>query len=93
MLPKVMDQFGVYIDKALGANLVDVDGNVFIDYAGGIGTMNVGHSHPEIIKAIEKQIKQFVHPCFMVAPYDVYTNLAKRLSDLVPITENVKPYF
>ena len=84
---------GVYIDKASGANLVDVDGNVFIDYAGGIGTMNVGHSHPEIIKAIEQQIKKFVHPCFTVAPYGVYTNLAKRLSDLVPITENCKAVF
>ena len=42
---------GVYIDKAEGSNLVDVDGNVFIDYAGGIGTMNVGHSHPKVIEA------------------------------------------
>ena len=84
---------GVYIDKAEGANLIDVDGNVFIDYAGGIGTMNVGHSHPRIIEAIEKQIKKFVHPCFTVAPYDVYTNLAKRLSDLVPITKRCKAVF
>ena len=43
---------GVYIDKAEGSNLVDVDGNVFIDYAGGIGTMNVGHSHPRVIEAL-----------------------------------------
>ena len=55
---------GMYIDKAEGSNLVDVDGNVFIDYAGGIGTMNVGHSHPRVIEAIEKQIKKFIHPCF-----------------------------
>ncbi len=84
---------GVYIDKAEGSNLIDVDGNVFIDYAGGIGTMNVGHSHPKVIGAIQKQIKKFVHPCFTVAPYELYTILAKRLSDLVPITEHCKAAF
>ena len=84
---------GVYIDKAKGSNLIDVDGNVFIDYAGGIGTMNVGHSHPKVIKAIEKQIKKFIHPCFTVAPYELYTTLAKRLSDLVPISEDCKAAF
>ena len=67
---------GVYIDKAEGSNLVDVDGNVFIDYAGGIGTMNVGHSHPRVIEVIEKQIKKFIHPCFTVAPYELYNKLS-----------------
>ena len=84
---------GVYIDKAEGSNLVDVDGNIFIDYAGGIGTMNVGHSHPRVIEAIEKQIKKFIHPCFTVAPYELYNKLAKRLSDLVPISEDCKAAF
>ena len=84
---------GVYIDKAEGSNLVDVDGNVFIDYAGGIGTMNVGHSHPRVIEVIEKQIKKFIHPCFTVAPYELYNKLAKRLSDLVPISEDCKAAF
>ena len=83
----------MYIDKAEGSNLVDVDGNVFIDYAGGIGTMNVGHSHPRVIEAIEKQIKKFIHPCFTVAPYELYNKLAKRLSDLVPISEDCKAAF
>ena len=84
---------GVYIDKAEGSNLVDVDGNVFIDYAGGIGTMNVGHSHPRVIEAIEKQIKKFIHPCFTVAPYELYVKLAKKLSDLIPINDPCKAVF
>ena len=84
---------GVYIDRAEGSNLIDVDGNVFIDYAGGIGTMNVGHSHPKVIAAIQQQIKKFIHPCFTVAPYELYNMLAKRLSDLVPISEHCKAAF
>lgn len=84
---------GVYIDKAEGSNLIDVDGNVFIDFAGGIGTMNVGHSHPQILKAIKGQISQFIHPCFTVAPYELYIELAKKLSDLVPINDSCKAVF
>ena len=84
---------GVYIDKAEGSNLIDVDGNVFIDFAGGIGTMNVGHSHPQILKAIKGQITQFIHPCFTVAPYELYIELAKKLSDLVPINDSCKAVF
>ena len=61
---------GVFIKKALGSNLIDVDGNIFIDYAGGIGTMNVGHSHPKVIQAMENQLHQYTHPCFTVAPYE-----------------------
>ena len=61
---------GVFIAKAEGSSLVDVDGNIFIDYAGGIGTMNVGHSHPRVLEAIKHQIDQFVHPCFTVMPYE-----------------------
>ena len=84
---------GVYIDKADGSYLTDVDGNIFIDYAGGIGTMNVGHSHPKVIEAMQKQINKFVHPCFTVAPYELYTILAERLSELVPITKHCKAAF
>ena len=84
---------GVFIDKAVGCNLIDVDGNTFIDYAGGIGTMNVGHSHPKVIDAIKKQLNQFVHPCFTVAPYVPYVELAQRLADIVPIKDNCKSVF
>ncbi len=84
---------GVYVDRAMGSNVIDVDGNVFIDFAGGIGTMNVGHSHPKILEAIERQISQFIHPCFTVAPYELYVKLAKKLSDLIPISDPCKAVF
>ena len=68
---------GVFIDKADGSNLIDVDGNVFIDYAGGIGTMNIGHSHPRVLAAIKEQVDKYIHPCFTVAPYELYVTLVK----------------
>jgi 4-aminobutyrate aminotransferase/(S)-3-amino-2-methylpropionate transaminase len=84
---------GIYIEEAIGSNLIDVDGNIFIDYAGGIGTMNVGHSHPKVIDAINKQMNQYVHTCFTVAPYEPYVNLAQRLADIVPIKGDCKSVF
>ena len=84
---------GVFIDKADGSNLIDVDGNVFIDYAGGIGTMNIGHSHPRVLAAIKEQVDKYIHPCFTVAPYELYVTLAERLSELVPISADCKAAF
>lgn len=74
----------VYIKTAKGAILVDVDGNEFIDFAGGIGTMNVGHSHPEVLRAIADQAAGTIHPCFTVTPYEPYVELAERLTKLAP---------
>ena len=84
---------GVFIARAEGSNLMDVDGNIFIDYAGGIGTMNVGHSHPRVLEAIKHQINQFVHPCFTVMPYEPYVSLATELSNKVPISQACKSVF
>ena len=83
----------IFIDKAIGANLIDVDENIFIDFAGGIGTMNIGHSHPKVVRAIKDQSSQYIHPCFTVAPYEKYINLAKKLSSLVPIKKDCKAVF
>ena len=84
---------GVFIERAEGSNLIDVDGNIFIDYAGGIGTMNVGHSHSLVLAAIKDQVEKFIHPCFTVAPYELYVTLARRLSQLVPISAECKAAF
>ena len=84
---------GIFIARAEGAHLVDVDGNIFIDYAGGIGTINVGHSHPKVLAAMKDQINQFVHPCFTVAPYEPYVSLATKLSKRVPISGSCKAVF
>ncbi|MDR5695783.1 MAG: 4-aminobutyrate--2-oxoglutarate transaminase [Armatimonadota bacterium] len=72
------------IERAEGAILVDVDGNRFIDLAGGIGCMNVGHSHPKVVQAVIDQVQRFTHTDFSIAPYAPYIELAKRLSTLAP---------
>ena len=83
----------VYIKKGNGSLLTDVDDNVFIDFAGGIGTINIGHSHPMVLAAIKEQVDKFIHPCFTVAPYELYVTLAERLSELVPISADCKAAF
>jgi len=72
------------VERAEGAILVDVDGNRFVDLAGGIGCMNVGHSHPKVIQAVIDQVQRFTHTDFSVVPYAPYIELARRLSALAP---------
>ena len=74
----------VFAAQAAGARLTDVDGNVFLDFAGGIGVMNVGHSDPTVIDAVRRQTERFTHTCFSVAPYESYVTLAERLARLTP---------
>ena len=83
----------VYIKEANGSILKDVDNNVFIDFSGGIGTMNVGHSHPQVTTAIKKQLESYLHTCFTVAPYESYIELAEKLSDRIPTSEACKAAF
>ena len=83
----------VYIRKGEGSFLTDVDNNVFIDFAGGIGTINIGHSHPKVINAINNQVKNYLHTCFTVAPYESYIKLAEKLSSLAPINNHCKAAF
>jgi 4-aminobutyrate aminotransferase/(S)-3-amino-2-methylpropionate transaminase len=74
----------VYVAKAEGATLEDVDGNRFIDLAGGIGCLNVGHRSPGVTKAIHEQTDRFLHTCVQVTPYESYVRLAERLNELTP---------
>ena len=73
-----------YISHARGATLVDVEGREFIDFAGGIAVMNVGHSHPKVVQAIKDQAEKFTHTCFMVSPYASPVKLADKLCKAVP---------
>ena len=74
----------VYVARAEGAVLEDVDGNRFIDLAGGIGCINMGHRAPGVVKAIHKQTDEFLHTCVQVTPYEGYVRLAERLNQLTP---------
>ncbi|MEJ5366116.1 MAG: 4-aminobutyrate--2-oxoglutarate transaminase [Desulfosoma sp.] len=73
-----------FIKEARGAVLIDVDGRELIDFAGGIGVMNVGHSHPKVVAALKDQAEKFTHTCFHVAMYEPYVALAERLNALAP---------
>jgi 4-aminobutyrate aminotransferase/(S)-3-amino-2-methylpropionate transaminase len=79
--------FPAFIQETRGALLTDVDGNRFIDLAGGVGVLNVGHSDPGIIEAAKEQFERFVHTDYTVAPYAIYAELARRLAGLVPGAE------
>jgi len=73
-----------FIDSARGAILRDVDGREYIDFAGGIGVMNIGHSHPKVVAAIQQQAEKLTHTCFMVNPYAPAVKLAHKLCALTP---------
>jgi 4-aminobutyrate aminotransferase / (S)-3-amino-2-methylpropionate transaminase / 5-aminovalerate transaminase len=74
----------IYVAKADGAALEDVDGNRYIDFAGGIGCLNTGHRAPGVIRAIERQLEKFLHVCVQVTGYESYVRLAERLNELTP---------
>lgn len=74
----------IFAAHAEGAIIEDVDGNRFIDFAGGIGCLNVGHRSPLVLAAIRKQIEKHLHLCFMVTPYEAYVALAEKLNALAP---------
>jgi 4-aminobutyrate aminotransferase / (S)-3-amino-2-methylpropionate transaminase / 5-aminovalerate transaminase len=73
-----------YVVSAKGAIVRDVEGRDFIDFASGIGVMNVGHSHPKVVAAIKDQAEKFTHTCFMVLPYEPVVTLAEKLCAVTP---------
>jgi 4-aminobutyrate aminotransferase / (S)-3-amino-2-methylpropionate transaminase / 5-aminovalerate transaminase len=85
--------FPIVAESARGVTLTDLDGNTFIDFAGGVGCLNVGHSHPEVVAAAQEQLEHFSHTDFTVVPYEVYVSLAERLAELAPISGPVKAAF
>ena len=85
--------FPVVAFEARGATITDVDGNVFIDFAGGVGCLNVGHSHPRVVAAAQEQLDRFSHTDFTVVPYEVYADLSERLLALTPFTGPAKAAF
>ncbi|AWU96163.1 4-aminobutyrate--2-oxoglutarate transaminase [Azospirillum ramasamyi] len=73
-----------YIDRAENAEMWDVEGKRFIDFAGGIAVLNTGHRHPKVMEAVKGQMERFTHTCAMVTPYDSFVELAEKLNALVP---------
>ncbi|MET3132660.1 4-aminobutyrate aminotransferase [Oxalobacteraceae bacterium GrIS 1.11] len=78
----VMCQF--YAARALNAELWDVEGRRYIDFAAGIAVLNTGHRHPRLVAAIEAQLGCFTHTCYQVVPYESYVSLAERINAITP---------
>ncbi|MFO1039522.1 MAG: 4-aminobutyrate--2-oxoglutarate transaminase [Geminicoccaceae bacterium] len=74
----------LYVARAENAEVWDVDGRRYIDFAGGIAVLNTGHRHPKVMAAVKDQLDNFTHTCFQVMPYEPYVRLAERLNALVP---------
>lgn len=87
----VMGDF--FIDHAKNAELWDIEGRRFIDFAGGIAVLNTGHVHPKVQAAIAAQLQRFTHSCYQVVPYAEYVALAERINAIVPIEGQVKTAF
>jgi 4-aminobutyrate aminotransferase/(S)-3-amino-2-methylpropionate transaminase len=83
----------VVVKEASGSLLTDVDGNTFIDFTGGVGVLNVGHTHPRVVEAAQEQLARFAHTDFTIVAYEAYVELAERLGALVPISGPVKAGF
>jgi 4-aminobutyrate aminotransferase/(S)-3-amino-2-methylpropionate transaminase len=80
----ISNQLPVYVARAENAELWDVEGRRYIDFAGGIAVLNTGHLHPGVKAAVAQQLEAFSHTCFMVTPYAVGVELAERLNRLAP---------
>ena len=76
----------VYIERAGGGILVDVDGNQLIDFGSGIAVSTVGNAAPRVVRRVQEQVADFTHTCFMITPYEEYVEVAETLNDLTPGT-------
>ncbi|MBV9620976.1 MAG: 4-aminobutyrate--2-oxoglutarate transaminase [Gammaproteobacteria bacterium] len=80
----VSNSLAVYAERARNAELWDVQGQRYIDFASGISVLNTGHLHPKVQQAIARQLEQLTHTCFQVTPYESYVALAEQLNALAP---------
>lgn len=83
----------IYAARAANAELWDVEGRRYIDFAGGIAVQNVGHRHDKVIAAVSRQLEKYTHTAFQVSPYEPYIALAERLNALAPVAGAAKTIF
>ncbi|EWH01743.1 4-aminobutyrate--2-oxoglutarate transaminase [Halomonas sp. BC04] len=79
-----------YADRAENALIWDADGNRIIDFAGGIGVLNIGHRHPKVVEAVKAQLDKVMHTCQTVMPYEGYVRVAEKLSQVTPVRGHAK---
>lgn len=83
----------IFASEAKGALLTDVDGNTFIDFGGGIGVLNAGHTNPRVVEAAKEQLDRFTHTCYYVTQYEPYVELAEKLNALAPGDSPKRSFF
>jgi 4-aminobutyrate aminotransferase/(S)-3-amino-2-methylpropionate transaminase len=81
------------VAEAEGSRITDVDGNTFLDFAGGIGCQNTGHRHPAVVEAIKEQADRYLHQCFVVGTYEPYVEVCRRLDELSPCGDGAQRTF
>src|ERR1700751_3278257 len=79
--------------RARNAEIWDVEGRRYIDFAGGIAVLNTGHRHPRVMAAVQAQLERYTHACFQVTAYEPYVELAERLNALAPFSGPAKTIF
>ncbi|HEX7082644.1 MAG TPA: 4-aminobutyrate--2-oxoglutarate transaminase [Gaiellaceae bacterium] len=84
--PALALTFPIVAAEGRGALITDVDGNTFIDFAGGVGCLNVGHAHPRVVAAATEQLERFSHTDYTIVPYEVYADLSERLLARAPFS-------
>ena len=91
-IPKALcgKTYPICIKQGAGAMFEDLDGNKFLDWVGGVGVLNIGYSHPEVIEAVKKQTEKYFHTIFNVYVHDGYVTLAERLNEIMPCRGEVK---
>lgn len=83
----------IFVARAHGAMIEDVDRNHFIDFAGGLGSLNTGHTPASVVEAVKKQADQFLHTCFHVSMHKPYVDLARKLNTITPGSHPKKTFF
>jgi 4-aminobutyrate aminotransferase/(S)-3-amino-2-methylpropionate transaminase len=93
----VADPLSIYLPvvaaEGRGSTITDVDGNTFLDLTGGVGVLNVGHTHPRVVEAVQEQAAKFLHTDFTMIPYELYVTLAERLLAVAPFSGPAKAAF
>lgn len=93
-LPSGLGQaFEIFVERAEGAEVWDVEGRRYLDFAGGIAVLNTGHRHPKQLAALQEQLSRFTHTCFQVLAYEPYVELAERLNAMTPGDFAKKSFF
>lgn len=82
--------YPLVIERGEGAMFEDVDGNIFLDWVGGVGVLNVGYSQPEIIEAVKSQTEKFFHSMMNIITHEPYIKLAEKMNEIVPVKGDVK---